>query len=390
MRRRLAWGLTGLALVLLAGSWALSLVAGVQSGSAVSGSAMTVGYAAAGVLIACGRPRNPIGWIFLGAAVSAGVGGLASAYADLWAVEHEGPEALGMAAAWYGELSWIPFILVPATFVLLLFPDGHPPSPRWRVVGWTAAVGLPVLFVAQGLLPGPLADHPDIRNPLGVEGGVVEAADLLASLAVLLGVAGSAASLVVRLRRARGDARQQLKWLAYAGTVAAVTIPVAIALYEVVGATAADTAIMLALLGLPAATGVAMLRHRLYDIDVVINRTLVYGALTATLVTTYLGSVLLLQLVLGGLTGDSGLAVAGSTLAVAGAFRPLRTRIQHAVDRRFYRSRYDAQRTLETFAARLRGRVDLAAVSAELEHTVRHTVQPAHVSLWLRGPEDRR
>jgi hypothetical protein len=197
-------------------------------------------------------------------------------------------------------------------------------------------------------------------------------------------VVGSAISMVLRFRRARGDERQQMKWIALAGAVAAGTIPLMFAAYEVVGQTAADSAIMLSVMALPAAAAVAIVRYRLYDIDVVINRTLVYGSLTATLALVYVGSVLLLQLALSGLTDGSGLAVAASTLAVAALFRPVRGRIQKTVDRRFFRSRYDATRTIEAFAARLRDEVDLGALSADLQDVVVETMRPAHLSLWLR------
>jgi hypothetical protein len=211
------------------------------------------------------------------------------------------------------------------------------------------------------------------------------------SVAYGLGYGLAAVALVVRFRRARAREREQLKWFAFIGGLAIASL--GLALSDSVLPHEADavpifgwfSALVLLLVGLPIATGIAILRHRLYDIDVVINRALVYGALTATLAATYLGSVLVLQLLLEPLTADSGLAVAASTLAVAALFRPARARIQRAVDRRFYRHRYDAQRTFEAFSARLRDQVDLDEVAGELRAVVGETVSPAGMSLWLRG-----
>jgi hypothetical protein len=344
-------------------------------------------FATVGALIALRQPTNALGWMFLGVAVSAGLSESAHAYADYWTGGHGGIESLAKAAAWYGSLSWIPFVLVPATFLLLLFPDGHLVSAKWRPIAWCAALGVAGGFVTQGLAPGALEDYPEITNPYAVHSPLLDPLTGLAFLALVMGVFGSAASLVVRYRRAVGDRRLQIKWLALAGAVAAVTFVVAIAGYDFWGEDVSNLAIMLSVLGIPVAAGVAILRYRLYDIDVVINRTVVYGALTAALAALYVGSVLLLQVALGGLTQDSGLAVAGSTLAVAAAFRPLRAHIQQTVDRRFFRRRYDARRTLEDFSSRLRDQVDLVALDAELRGVVAETMQPAHVSVWLRGVE---
>ena len=385
--KRLAFGLAALALTLTVAATILSLASG--DGISLYVWALTIVFGATGVLIARRQPDNAIGWIFLAAAVSAGLGSLTGAYAHHWVDTGDGPATLGKTAAWYANLGWIPFILLPTTFLLLLFPDGRLLSPRWRPVACSVGFGIALLFVAEALKPGRFEDYPQIRNPYGVEGAAIDALEGLGLLAVTIGIAASALSLILRFRRSRGEQRQQMKWLAFAGAIAALTFPLAIVLYDTVGATVANGAIMLSVLGLPIATCVAILRYRLYDIDVVINRTLVYGALTATLAVAYLASVLVLQLALSGVTGGSGLAIAASTLAVAALFRPARARIQQGVDRRFYRRKYDAHRTLEGFATRLRHEVDLEALGAELGSVVHETLQPAHVSLWLRVPEGR-
>jgi hypothetical protein len=195
----------------------------------------------------------------------------------------------------------------------------------------------------------------------------------------------------VRLRRSRGLEREQLKWLVLAAATTGITVVGTLAVYLAAGIDVGWEAVLgLGFATFPVAAGVAILRYRLYDIDVVINRTLVYGALTATLALAYLGSVLLLQFAVSPLTADSNLAIAGSTLAVAALFRPARAGIQEAVDRRFYRRKYDAQRTVQAFSARLRDEVQLGALRSELSKVVQETLQPAHVSLWLRTPEARR
>ena len=240
--------------------------------------------------------------------------------------------------------------------------------------------------MSNALAPGPMdsADFAWIDNPFGIGGlGLGTLADVSFALVGAAALAGIA-SLVVRYRRAHGIERLQLRWVAGAAcllVLVAVGGDVASALARL-GRRLGGT--LLGLLCVAVAVAVSLLRYRLYDIDVVINRTLVYGALTAMLAATYLASVLLLQLVLGGATGDSGLAVAASTLAVAALFRPARARIQQAVDHRFYRRKYDAERTVEAFSARLRDQVDLAALDRELSAVVRETLQPTHVSLWLR------
>jgi hypothetical protein len=386
--RRLAWGLAASTVLLMSSAEALALATGTGGdlGHDVFIWAIALVFSAVGALIASRRPGNAIGWLFLGAGVAAGVAALAGAYADYWVEARVGPALLSKTAALYGDLSWIPWILVPSTFLLLLFPDGRLLSRRWRPVAWCAAAAIGGGFVAGVLHAGHMEDRPQLTNPYGVESPLIDALQGLSWLLLVIAIVGSATSLILRFRRAHGEQRQQMKWLAFAGAVAGTFVIVFTILYDVVGEDVANAAIMLGVLSLPLAAGIAILRYRLYDIDVVINRTLVYGALTATLAAAYLGFVLLLQLLLGGITGDSSLAVAGSTLAVAALFRPARGRIQDVVDRRFYRRKYDAAQTLESFGAQLRDEVDLGALRAELRSVVVETMQPAHVSVWLRPP----
>jgi hypothetical protein len=389
--KRLPVALAAFAFALILAATALAVATGthIKLESQVFVLALTVVFAVTGVLIAGRQPRNPIGWLFLAAAIAAGMGSLSASYARSFVDGGTGSPAVGRTAAVYANLGWIPFIVLPTTFLLLLFPDGRLLSRRWRPVAWLAGFGIAASFVTGALQRGRLEDYPRLQNPYGVDSPAIDALKGLSLLALTVAILASAVSLIVRFRRARGEQRLQMKWLAFAGAIAALTFPLALASYDTVGATVANGAVMLSVLGLPIATCVAILRYRLYDIDVVINWTLVYGALTATLAVAYLGSVLLLQLALSGVTGGSGLAVAASTLAVAALFRPARARIQDGVDRRFYRRKYNAQRTLASFAASVRDEVDLEALGEQLGGVVRETFQPEHVSLWLRSREAR-
>ena len=385
---RLAWSLAVLAGLMLVIGLGLSIAAGrLRTVTTVLAAGIVIGSAAVGGLVASRHPRNAIGWLFCGIALAGSLMILTGEVAESWLEGSGVPAVLGKTAAWYGDVSWIPAILPAATFLLLLFPDGRLPSRRWRAVAWCAGLGIALLFVADSLNPGTLDDYPQLANPYGVEGPVREAAMAISALLLLAAMLGSPLSLILRFRRSGIEQREQIKWLALAGAAATATFAVALVGAGVIwNDTVANGAIMFSIALLPVAAGVAILRHRLYDIDVVINRTLVYGALTATLAGAYLASVLLLQLVL---SPSSDLAIAGSTLAVAALFGPARSRIQTLVDRRFYRRRYDAHRTLEAFGARLRDEVALETLSAELRGVVADTMQPAHVSLWLRSGSDR-
>jgi hypothetical protein len=387
---RLAWTLAILAGLTFATGLGFSIAADrVRTATTGFGAGIVIGSAVVGGLVASRHPRNAIGWLFCGIAMAGSLMVVSREVAESWLDGSGVPAAIGETAAWYGDVSWIPAILPAATVLLLLFPDGRLPSRRWRAVAWCAGLGIALLFVTDSLSPGPLDDYPGLANPYGVDSPVREAAMGISSLLLIVAMVGSPLSLLLRFGRSGIEQRQQIKWLALAGAAAAATFAVALVGYDVWGGTVSNSAIMLSIALLPVAAGVAILRHRLYDIDVVINRTLVYGALTAVLGAAYLGSVLLLQLALSPVTESSDLAIAGSTLAVAALFRPARSRVQTLVDRRFYRRRYDAQRTLESFAVRLRDEVALEALSVELRAVVADTMQPAHVSLWLRRETER-
>ena len=342
--------------------------------------------AGTGAIVAARRPRNPIGWLFGVAALCLAVLMLGDALYWHDAFGDPGPHHTAEVALWFENWAWIPALVALFSLVPLLFPTGAPPSPRWRFVGWAAVTSGIVTLVATAFSPGPLQNTNWVTNPLGVGGLGLRTLSEASFVIWLASALAAAVSLVVRFRRSRGVERQQLKWVTAAGCLLVVSFPVSALLDNGVSEVAGWACLLFALLGLAVAVSVALLRFRLYDIDVVINRTLVYGALSATLGAAYLGCVLLLQLVLSGVTKGSGLAVAVSTLAVAALFRPARERIQRVVDRRFYRRRHDATLTLERFGAQLRDEVDLSALRAELHSVVAETMQPAHVSVWLRSP----
>ncbi len=346
------------------------------------------GYVTVGALVAARKPANGVGWLLLAIALTFSLQMVGEAY-----IARTYPGYV--AVAWVtGGLFNVSFLLV-LVFLPLLFPNGHLLSSRWRPAWWLAVAALVSTVAVTGLSPGHLAVTTGVENPIGVEGALarelLDAAEKVTFVLVVAAILAAATSLVVRFRHSAGTERQQLKWFAFAAALAVggvLTSALSDLLPERPFGILNDVGWMVfvftAGLGIPLAIGIAMLRHRLYDIDVVINRTLVYGTLTATLVITYVGTVLLLRLVLSPVTGESPLAIAASTLAVAALFRPARTRIQNLVDRRFYRRKYDAARTLDTFAAQLRHELDLDAVAHDLRTAVHDTVQPTHLSLWLR------
>jgi hypothetical protein len=385
----LAWSLATLSVVLLVGGIALaqmtlSTVAERPYNGSVTLPVLALAFSVVGAIIASRQPRNAIGWIFCSIGLVVSLSSLTGDYAEYWLARGSAPGNLAETAAWFSSWSWSLLVYVPTSFLLLLFPDGRLPSPRWRPVAWCAALGLIGFLAGYVLTPGPLEDFPQIVNPYGVDSPILDAVAVAGAILASASMVASAVSLIVRMRRAGRTERQQIKWLAYGGAlvVGAVFVGGVIAVW--IGEVGI-TVISLGLLGVPISTGVAIARYSLYDIDLLINRTLVYASLTATLALVYVGSVVSLQAALRSLTGqESTLAVVASTLAIAALFNPLRRRVQAFVDRRFYRRKYDAARTLDAFSIRLRDETQLDILSDDLVGVVTRTVQPAYVSLWLR------
>jgi hypothetical protein len=335
-----------------------------------------------GAVVTARQPRNPIGWILCAIPLSLGLLILGSHVYWSLALEHPAGSRAAEAVAWMTSWIWIAAMVPAVTLFPLLFPSGRPITRGWRWIVWVAIAACPALFVGTAFAPGRLEEYP-IQNPLGASGAIEIAVGAIGALgfALMLGaMIAATVSLVIRFRRSQGIERRQLKWVAAAAALFLVIF--VFPTDQLWGDDAGFASLLLGLLVVAGAMAISMLRYRLYDIDVVIRRTLVYGAVTAILAATYL-----VLAVLTGLTvGDSDLAIAGSTLAVAALFGPARARIQRDVDRRFYRRRYDAAQTLEAFSGRVRDELDLEALADDLRSVVRDTVAPAHLSLWLRRP----
>ena len=347
-----------------------------------------VSAATVGALLGSRRPAHPVGWLLLGLGLLVVADVVVSEYVAYGVVAR--PGSLSGASYLAGVSNGVQFLwLACAGFVLLLTPTGSLPSPRWRWCARLAAAAPLLLVLLSAVDPQPLLpEHPEVGNPLAVPvpAGLLLAVAAVAAVVVLATLVAAAGSLVVRFRRARGVERQQLRWLALAAALAAGLLLVAVA----AGAMGRD-GVVLAAIGtcvalLPLATGAAILRYRLYDLDRIISRTLAYGLLTLLLGLAYAGVVLGLGRLL---PQGSSLAVAAATLAVAALFQPARRRIQQTVDRRFNRRRYDAARTIEQFSSRLHQQIDLSTLTAELLAVADRTVEPKMVSLWLRPPMER-
>src|SRR5215212_2288098 len=329
-------------------------------------------FPALGLLIASRRPSHPIGWLFCAAGLLGGLDHFCGEYAIYALLAQSGSLPAGQAAAWGSTWLYVPSgaLLV---YVTLLFPDGRLPSRRWRPVAWLVGIAAVVGATVAALLPVPICNVCSIENPLGIE-GLESVSDLVDPLieAFWYGVLGlvAVASLFVRFRHAGGVERQQIKWLAYAASLVVLGTSLAYGLYGATGARwtwqAGIILLAIGLVGTPIAVGIAISRYRLYEIDTLINRTLVYGALTAALALLYLGGVATTQEIFRAVTSQAQqpqLAIVVSTLVIAALFNPLRRRIQSFIDRRFYRRKYDTKNTLDTFAASLRDETDLDTLS---------------------------
>jgi hypothetical protein len=364
----------------------------IGSSDATGSAILAVSFSAVGAVIVARRPENPVGWILLFGGLCNSLNAFSWEYSRYALLTVEGPWPLGPFFAWLSIWIFAPGFVASFPLTLLLFPRGRLPSPRWRPLLWLIAAGLALAAVPMAAAAWPLRGPPLVIGNIWTNGAVGSLVVTLqrAGVAVITAcILASVVSVVVRFRRAAGEERQQLKWLIYAGALSfGVTVtasPAVMLKWPDPVSALLSTLAPLSLPSIPLAVGIAILRHRLYDIDVVINRTLVYGALTAMLALVYLGGVVVLQGTFRAFTGDrSQLAIVASTLVIAALFSPLRRRIQGFIDRSFYRRKYDAAKTLQAFSVRLRDETDLEGLGDELVGVVRATVQPEHASLWLR------
>ena len=350
-----------------------------------------------GALIASKRPKNAVGWLCLAVGLLWALSGLFDFYGVYGLAK---ADTVPFPLVFYAlvEWLWLPTVGLLSIYLVLLFPDGRLPSRRWRPLAWLSGLVIALLCVDGVLAPGELADLEGVRNPFGLEG-----APWLADVGIVLlllfvaCILASAVSLILRYRHSRGEVREQIKWIALAGSFVGLLLSIVLGVIivaEVMRSIGGSTPLwfqgllfvmVLSLTAVPVAIGFAVLRYRLYEIDIIINRALVYVTLTATLVALYFGGVVMLQRLFVVLTGQrSTLAVVASTLLIAALFNPLRRRIQSFIDRRFYRRKYDARKTLAAFNSRLREETDLDSLSEEVLGVVRETMQPEHASLWLR------
>ena len=346
-----------------------------------------------GAFIAAHRPENAIGWIICAAALIWVLSGFALEYGVYSLITAPGSLPFGVFVSLLGAVgrgfAWFPII----TFLLLLFPNGHLPSSRWRPLAWLIA-GLLVVYPITLLFdPTPFINVDPrlaaIKNPLGISGtsALFDHLNTLILLSLFATAFACIASVFVRFRRARGDERQQLKWFTF-GLVISILVIIAIIILVFTTVNGGPGWLFyLPLLIISISVGIAILRYRLYNIDILINRTLVYGSLSALLALLYFGLVFILQSLVRAFTGQisqTPLVIVGSTLVIAALFHPLRRRIQQVIDRRFYRRKYNAVKTVEAFSATLRNEVDLSQLHEHLISVVQETMQPAHISLWLR------
>ena len=403
----LAWALAGLSAALYLASiplYALARSAHVSvswgadlSVAGLLGWGLFLAFPIVGALIASRHPRNPIGWICLAVGALWMFLGMSDYYV-VYGVARPDSVPFPLVIAGINNWLWVPTVGLLGTYLILLFPGGRLPSKRWLPIAWLSGAVILLLSVGVALTPEPLQSLGGTRNPFGLEGHPRVAYAAYAVLPLLpLCMLASALSLVLRYRRSSGEERQQIKWIAFAASFVGLLYLIGVCTTFLFPEEAwfsagapwwldiVTYAVLLSLTAIPVAAGFAVLKYRLYDIDLLINRALVYGSLTVSLAAVYVGSVAGLQAAFRDLTGQgSTLAIAASTLAIAALFNPLRQRVQAFVDRRFYRRKYDAAQTLEAFGSRLRDETDLETLSGDLVGVARRTVQPAHVTLWLR------